>query len=100
MSDVPLPALELWDECGGPDVSEIATPGFEAKARQVIIDFYNAARAERDALFETQRKTLESQRDELMRKCAERDAEIERLRAALAAAQRLQAAYKVAADVG
>ena len=37
-----------------------------------------AARAERDALFETQRKTLESQRDELMRKCAERDAEIEK----------------------
>ena len=38
-----------------------------------------AARAERDALFETQRKTLESQRDELMRQCGERDAEIERL---------------------
>ena len=40
---------------------------------------------------------IKYQRTEAAR--AERDAEIERLRAALSAAQRLQAAYKVAADV-
>ena len=71
--DLPLPDFDKWwrDNWNMHYSEEFVQRAFNDGAL--------AARAERDALFETQRKTLESQRDELMRKCAERDAEIEKL---------------------